>query len=154
MMREWLYKTIGEVGAIGVLAVAVLAYIIWRFNPVFRLPAKKIKGPDEAGEALPEEISEKVEWPVAEEKEEESETLSAAGKANTLKGNAGMMNSPVAEENTLQHAISMVEKEELPADEPIVVPPVEVKPIILPEPVVTEPVTKKKAPERAPWNWK
>ncbi|MFN8244470.1 MAG: DNA translocase FtsK [Ferruginibacter sp.] len=145
MMREWLYKTIGEVGAIGVLAVAVLAYIIWRFNPVFRLPAKKIKGPDEAGEALPEEISEKVEWPVAEEKEEESETLSAAGKANTLKGNAGMMNSPVAEENTLQHAISMVEKEELPADEPIVVPPVEVKPIILPEPVVTEPVTKKKS---------
>ena len=41
MMRDWLYKTIGEIGTIAVLAVSVLAYIIWRFNPVFKLPSKK-----------------------------------------------------------------------------------------------------------------
>ncbi|MFZ4772349.1 MAG: DNA translocase FtsK 4TM domain-containing protein, partial [Ferruginibacter sp.] len=41
MSRDWMYKIIGEIGTIGVLAVAVLSYIIWRFNPVFRLPGKK-----------------------------------------------------------------------------------------------------------------
>jgi hypothetical protein len=32
MCRDWLYKFIGEIGTIGILAVAVLSYIIWRFN--------------------------------------------------------------------------------------------------------------------------
>ena len=41
MIRDWMYKTIGQIGTIGILAVAVLSYIIWRFNPVFKLPAKK-----------------------------------------------------------------------------------------------------------------
>ena len=41
MMRDWMYKTIGQIGTIAILAVAVLSYVIWRFNPVFKLPAKK-----------------------------------------------------------------------------------------------------------------
>ncbi len=35
MCRDFLYKVIGKIGTIGILAVAVLSYIIWRFNPVF-----------------------------------------------------------------------------------------------------------------------
>jgi len=30
MVKEWMYKMIGEVGTIGIPVVAVLAYVIWR----------------------------------------------------------------------------------------------------------------------------
>lgn len=42
MLNDWLVKAIGKVGTGGLLALAVLIYIIWRFNPTFRLPEKKI----------------------------------------------------------------------------------------------------------------
>ncbi len=41
MVKDWMYNTIGKIGTLGVLAVALLSYIIWRFNPAFKLPAKK-----------------------------------------------------------------------------------------------------------------
>ncbi|HRI25532.1 MAG TPA: DNA translocase FtsK 4TM domain-containing protein [Ferruginibacter sp.] len=61
MMRDWLYQTIGKIGTIAVLSVAVLSYVIWRFNPVFKLPSKKEINADQDTEAEPENISEKVE---------------------------------------------------------------------------------------------
>ena len=41
MCRNFLYATIGKIGAIGLVAVGFLAYIIWRFNPTFNLPFQK-----------------------------------------------------------------------------------------------------------------
>ena len=41
MMNGWLVKWIGPVGTGALLAVAVLSYIIWRFNPSFKLPERK-----------------------------------------------------------------------------------------------------------------
>lgn len=41
LMTEWLVKWIGSTGTGAVLLVAVLSYIIWRFNPTFRLPERK-----------------------------------------------------------------------------------------------------------------
>ncbi|HRI19692.1 MAG TPA: DNA translocase FtsK, partial [Panacibacter sp.] len=38
---QWLVKWIGNVGTAALLGLAVLSYIIWRFNPVFRVPALK-----------------------------------------------------------------------------------------------------------------
>jgi S-DNA-T family DNA segregation ATPase FtsK/SpoIIIE len=40
-LNLWLQQMIGKVGTAAVLLVAVLSYIIWRFNPVFALPQKK-----------------------------------------------------------------------------------------------------------------
>lgn len=40
LSRDYLYMYIGKVGTIALLAVAVLSYIIWRFNPEFKWPSK------------------------------------------------------------------------------------------------------------------
>ena len=41
LMEEWLVKWIGKVGTGALLIAAVFSYIIWRFNPVFKLPVIK-----------------------------------------------------------------------------------------------------------------
>jgi S-DNA-T family DNA segregation ATPase FtsK/SpoIIIE len=41
LVEAWMRKWIGKVGTGAVLVLAVVAYIIWRFNPVFRLPEFK-----------------------------------------------------------------------------------------------------------------
>ncbi len=129
LMRDWMYKTIGEIGTIAVLAVAVLSYIIWRFNPAFNLPAKKTEVPA-TEEIVPvsEEISETIEWP----------DNTKAAKGNSVKDVGPMLNIPVVENPELNHDLNMVEREE-EENAPVVVPPVPVKEenVILP---VSEPV--------------
>jgi S-DNA-T family DNA segregation ATPase FtsK/SpoIIIE len=39
MCRDWLVQMIGSVGTAALLLVGGLAYVIWRFNPVFKTPA-------------------------------------------------------------------------------------------------------------------
>jgi len=103
LMKEWLYKTIGEIGTIGILVLAVLSYIIWRFNPVFSLPSKKTFLPDAPIVPVEEAIAEKVEWAI----DENANTI----KANSLKGaGAALMVAPIQEETPI-HNISLVEKE-------------------------------------------
>ncbi len=41
LMKDWLVKWIGDIGTAALLGLAVLSYIIWRFNPVFKVPAIK-----------------------------------------------------------------------------------------------------------------
>lgn len=41
MIANWMTGLLGWFGAAAVLAVAGLAYVIWRFNPVFSMPARK-----------------------------------------------------------------------------------------------------------------
>ena len=104
MMREWMYKTVGEIGTIGILAVSVLAYIIWRFNPVFSLPSRHLNIDDTsiAGNALPEDIAEKVEWPV---------DIGAPAIVNGLKGEGNVLHIPEQDDPLLKHDLGMVEKE-------------------------------------------
>lgn len=47
MLSNWLMRFLGKVGTACILFACVLAYIIWRFNPVFRVPdlSKKEKSP-------------------------------------------------------------------------------------------------------------
>ena len=104
--RDWMYKVIGEVGTIGVLAVAALSYSIWRFNPVFRLPSKKIAVAGEGEPILEDERAEKVEWPVAD----------TNNNGNSLKGDANIRVIPPQEDDAPKHDISIIEKELLPAD--------------------------------------
>ncbi|MEP6711687.1 MAG: DNA translocase FtsK [Ferruginibacter sp.] len=104
MCKEYLYKSVGEIGTIAILAVAFLAYIIWRFNPSFNMSREKIKQAAngnnmgaEAGTDVPDEQS-------AEEATSE-EIL----KANALKGNAGILNIP-NQSPVFDHELEMIEK--------------------------------------------
>ncbi|MEO7307549.1 MAG: DNA translocase FtsK [Ferruginibacter sp.] len=117
MMRDWMYKTIGEVGTIAVLAVAVLSYVIWRFNPVFKLPAKKTAAvTDENITPVAEELSDKVEW------DEDAKTV----KGNSIKGDGGMLDIP-QQGTTVDHGLNIIEKDE---EEP--------ERVVKPEPIVKD----------------
>ncbi len=133
MMRDYMYKTVGELGTIAILVVAVLAYVIWRFNPVFKLPVKKTAvASTENIVPLEEEISEKLAWEEAEK----------TAKGNSVKGVGPMLNIPADENTGFNHDLNIVEK----AETEMAVPFVEEK-IILPvtDPVI--PVVKHVEPE-------
>ncbi len=126
MMRDWLYITIGKIGTIAVLVVAVLSYVIWRFNPVFNLPGKKTAAAGEQQlDPVTEEISETVEW--------DDEMKQAKG--NSIKGDGGMLNIPEQDYTTLNHDINMVEKDE--GEERVAPVEIDEEKIILP---VVEPI--------------
>ncbi|MDB5275461.1 MAG: translocase FtsK [Ferruginibacter sp.] len=113
MVRDWMYKTIGKVGTLAVLAVSVLVYVIWRFNPVFALPSKKMytaaTDDEETEDALVD-----IDPAVTEAPEEVVKT----NRGNKVKGDAGMLNIPMEVNNGLNHDLHIVEK-----DLPIVTKP-------------------------------
>ena len=41
LLNAWLVKWIGNIGTAAILGLAVLIYVIWRFNPVFKLPQRR-----------------------------------------------------------------------------------------------------------------
>lgn len=120
MSKEYLYKTIGQLGSIAVLAVAFLAYVIWRFNPSFNLPDKKKVAP-------PAIVEEEAEVPVVSKnagyEDEEEETASETGlSANSMKGNTGILNVP-DQSPVFNHDLNIVEKEEKETVKPIIQQP-------------------------------
>jgi S-DNA-T family DNA segregation ATPase FtsK/SpoIIIE len=129
LVKDWMYQVVGQVGTLGVLAVAVLSYIIWRFNPAFKIPSKKMVA-DVMATTEPV-----INEPVVEE--EATPAIVAEITGNKLTGNAGMMHTPVEEEMPHAHDLQMIEKE-LPIE---IIPPVMEEPIL---PVVSRPVPKTK----------
>ena len=134
LMRDWMYKTIGQIGTIAVLAVSVLSYVIWRFNPVFKLPSKKVASAFDE-EIIPEAeaLSEKVEW-------EEDTKLS---KGNSVKAEGGILNIPDQGNTALNHDLNIIEKE----DAVVITPVKEEEKIMLP---IIEPVVLKQAESDLP----
>jgi S-DNA-T family DNA segregation ATPase FtsK/SpoIIIE len=55
MISNWLQTMLGTIGTAALLFVAFLAYIIWQFNPVFRLP-RKLPTAKEVDETADEEL--------------------------------------------------------------------------------------------------
>ncbi|WP_462222801.1 DNA translocase FtsK 4TM domain-containing protein [Ferruginibacter sp.] len=104
MSKDWMYKTIGQIGTIGVLVVAVLSYVIWRFNPVFKLPSKQdfITPPISNTVADTNEIDE-----TDDDTDEEVDTI----KINSLKGEGNVLVIAPLENTMLNHDITLVEKE-------------------------------------------
>ena len=106
MCRNYLYNVIGKIGTIGIISIAFLAYVIWQFNPAFKLPAKRMKIA-EAGVSAPE--------PLAEEEspfdETESKTDESSSSGNTMSGNAGMLHVP-DQSPQFGDDLSLTEKEE------------------------------------------
>ncbi len=152
LMRDWMYKTIGEVGTIAVLVVAVLSYVIWRFNPVFKLPAKK------SALVADEEITQ-VEDELSENADLVDDTKPV--KRNSVKDVGPMLNIPVEENKDLNHELNIIEREE-PETAPVIVPPVMqeekiitafVEPVIAvtksAQPITDLPLEIKSVPEKA-----
>jgi len=99
--RDWLYRMIGELGTIATLIVAITAYIIWRFNPVFTWPEKKI-------------ISANTEPITAVENNEENiaeEDVPEESGGNRLKGESNALVVPLQVNPALTHDIKVVEKD-------------------------------------------
>lgn len=114
MIKDKMYQIIGELGTWAILAVTLLAYIIWRFNPVFTLPAKKPSGPAiEPVVPVEEEISSTIELPIEDKPIQEEAPVTS----NALKGESGMMNIIPTDAPAAQHDIKIVEKQELPVVE-------------------------------------
>ena len=85
LMEQWLVKWIGKVGTGALISFALFTYIIWRFNPTFRLPERKkkiITNGDDLSSFIPQnEAKPKVVQPIIPSTEKEIDT------SNVLKGN-------------------------------------------------------------------
>ncbi|MEJ7611735.1 MAG: DNA translocase FtsK 4TM domain-containing protein [Ferruginibacter sp.] len=135
MCRDYLFNVIGKIGTIGIIAVAFLAYIIWTFNPVFKLPSKKIQPVtnDDAAFAEEESGNESV------DKETQEEQLQTG---NAMTGNAALLNIP-DQSPQFDHELSLTEKEEETKRGTRIL-----NTVVLPQKTVLEPVLVKE-PEEA-----
>jgi S-DNA-T family DNA segregation ATPase FtsK/SpoIIIE len=108
MVSEWLARMLGRVGTTVLLLAGGLAYIIWRFNPAFRLPAKKAQPIASEGAALTVDSSFL-----------EEETEYQPKKRNKLKEGNGVVVIPPANPESGQDPLmdfKVVEKEESGAE--------------------------------------
>jgi len=111
MIKTWMNHTIGQVGTLAVLTAAILSYVIWQFNPAFKVPSvKKTKEAD---------VEDTNEFEATEEEEEgedvEDELIAKENittqKGNRIKGNGGMVNIPLEINNEPDESIQLIEKE-------------------------------------------
>ena len=111
MLKDYFYQTIGKTGTVAVIIVALLSYVIWRFNPTFKLPSKKIKTfinedllqtkPNNAGTEN-----------MADDAVINDEFVKEDKKTNAIKGDIGMMSIPLHVNPDFNHDLQMVEKEQ------------------------------------------
>jgi S-DNA-T family DNA segregation ATPase FtsK/SpoIIIE len=128
MCKDYLFKTIGRIGTIAFLAVAFLAYIIWRFNPSFNfLEKKQVSFKPAAEDPAVAESNHQITTDA-----EVEETMAA----NVLKGNAGMNDVP-DQSPVFDHELTIVERAEEEKMKPVIkkqetLPPVagEVKEVV------------------------
>src|SRR5579871_92447 len=104
MISDWLINIIGKIGTGALLFVAGLAYIIWRFNPVFKVPSI----PKKEKQMLPAEEMEAVEG--AKLFVDESFTKT---KGNALKTEGGVVVIPPKQlfEQATNNDLKIIEKE-------------------------------------------
>jgi DNA segregation ATPase FtsK/SpoIIIE, S-DNA-T family len=106
MLRNFLYSVLGKIGGIAVIFVAFLSYVIWRFNPSFKLPAKK--------EVAPQQEELLVEEDAAEQEEAEEQEQVGKASGNSLRANAGMQALQNDLDPNFEDGIKLTEKEEEP----------------------------------------
>ncbi len=112
LSASWLTNVLGWLGAAAVLFIAGLAYIIWRFNPVFKIPSPTAKT---AG--LPDEA---ITQPVLS-----AESADESPRNRLRKKNAGMV--VVSQEEEPLPDLTLVEKEPEPMpSNPAILPPLQV----------------------------
>jgi S-DNA-T family DNA segregation ATPase FtsK/SpoIIIE len=126
MISEWLTRFLGWIGTAALLLVAGLAYFIWRFNPVFKMPSRPVK------EAAPAPVVE-VEPPVKPEKGKGKKAGAklfvdeefSQGKGNVLKQESGIVALAPPPVEPSEPEIEFTVTERGPEVEPMVEQPVE-----------------------------
>ncbi len=110
MISNWLITMIGTIGTAALLFVAFLAYVIWQFNPVFKLPRKS-------------QTAEKMEEPGEQQEiiaagKTVNDLYAEAKKGNSLKGDAKLFIA-TDESNGMPPAndLKIIEKDEKDANE-------------------------------------
>jgi len=153
MISDWLVKFLGWLGTAALLLVAGLAYFIWRFNPVFKVPALPVRERKPAIAGVSEEVE--------EEKEEKSMPVKGGArlfvdegfssmKGNILKEDSGVVviapeEEPEEEDGPELTLVEKAEEDEPPfeitpsrKEEPEVlpiIPPLTIPPVVTPPPV-------------------
>ena len=124
--KEWMYKVIGEIGTYGILLLAAVSYIIWRFNPVFKLPQKNQVEAGDISNQL-DEVDDKDESTSLTTTENQDDVISS--KSNVLKEEGNILIIPPQENPLLNHEINLLEKEGLdktkPAEVSIAIEPIQ-----------------------------
>ena len=116
MICKWLTDTIGRLGTLAVILVAGLAYIIWRFNPVFKVPEIKRKENKLTEEAVADadDYSDGAKLFVDE---------SFQKKGNSIKSGNGSINIPVNGFDEIgSNEFELIEKDE-PEEKKLTVDP-------------------------------
>ncbi len=123
MISEWLTKFLGSLGTAALLLTGGLAYIIWRFNPVFSVPKLPALKPSEQNITKPSETIENIdsiETINIDNKDEEDARLYVEehfveSRGNNMKGENGIVVIPpstgTGDEDPLTK-LSLIEKEE------------------------------------------
>jgi DNA segregation ATPase FtsK/SpoIIIE, S-DNA-T family len=109
MCRDYLYSTVGKIGAIGIIAVAFLGYIIWRFNPDFKKLGNKAINQNE--EIRNDVVADNIATTEEDEIEKIEQEALAVNKGNTLNGDAGALHI-LEQDNNYEHELTLTEKEE------------------------------------------
>ena len=108
MSKNFLYKVIGKTGTIGVLAVSLLCYIIWRFNPVFKLPSRNKN-------VIAEVPAQEAKLYIDDTLNEEDDDLRNENiKGNVLKPGSGGLNIGNMDNPLLNHELILNEKDIVP----------------------------------------
>ncbi|MBS1659984.1 MAG: DNA translocase FtsK 4TM domain-containing protein, partial [Bacteroidetes bacterium] len=154
MINEWLVRFLGWIGTAALLLVAGLAYFIWRFNPVFKMPARPVKEKVIAPEPVEEVAAPEKKGKGKKEKGAKlfvDEEFSQQNKGNVLKEDSGVValappaleeepeieftvteREPVVEEPEAVEEEEVIEEEEEDFEEepgeepppPVVIPPI------------------------------
>ncbi|MBA4196462.1 MAG: cell division protein FtsK [Chitinophaga sp.] len=113
LMNAWLIKWIGNFGTGAVLCISIFAYIIWRFNPTFKWPERKVK-PLVAKEEVSENeaINETIEHPDNEARLFIDDNIEVPVSNNKLK-NDGKTVTVVMPEANAQDELPLFDVKEL-----------------------------------------
>lgn len=153
MISDWLVKFLGWLGTAALLLVTGLAYFIWRFNPVFKVPSLPVRERKPAVAAAEEEEKEEKSVPVKVGARLFVDEGFSSMKGNVLKEDGGVVAIAPEEPEEEVPALTLTEKEEEEDEPPFDITPVqEEEPEILEEipplPVVPPQVkTKPAGPE-------
>ena len=111
IVKQWLNVTIGHVGTLAVLLVAVLSYVIWRFNPSFKLPSHQtVKTADTIEPGTENDDLNEMEEDI--EEEEGATLIIQSEKPNRLNGKGTMGNIPFEINETPFNEMELIERED------------------------------------------
>lgn len=111
MLSNWLVKMLGNVGTFVLLFAGGLAYVIWRFNPTFKVPSMPKRRP--AAVTVPENANPETGELTLAEKEEEEE-VKPVKPSRKNKGGGTMVTPPPVLEEEAPMDLQVIEKEPEP----------------------------------------